>query len=343
MKRYLGRSPVKSEKRHSRGATLLEYAVLVGLVSVIALVTITTVGGNTQSLFGGVSDSLEGAASSAGAGAGEDDSGLTIPPFPTTADPGGSVVTVTIPGDLGPGPITVTSGGDAEVGDNSSGPFGGSVSINPGDSIAISLPADEPGQTYTGNISVPGIGTVSVSVTIGGATGASYQFHQVFYSSGVSTSGYNSVHSSFGAALSDIASYSVVNTQAMSAGVGLSDLFLLAVVDQGSGVTDYVYSNFRPTMGFSPLPDLGGALGCTEAATYGISRNDGNRLLIGSGTNLRMISLIDFDGHVSSSCAARQPIPPGFQFFNNCTNYSHCTGYFPIIMRTSSYILRVSP
>ncbi|GAB5387824.1 MAG: hypothetical protein Alpg2KO_07920 [Alphaproteobacteria bacterium] len=48
-------------KLNKRGATGIEYGLLIGLVSIIGLVAITSVGSNVSGLMGGVSDSLSGA------------------------------------------------------------------------------------------------------------------------------------------------------------------------------------------------------------------------------------------------------------------------------------------
>ncbi|GAB5388648.1 MAG: hypothetical protein Alpg2KO_16160 [Alphaproteobacteria bacterium] len=54
-----------------RGASLLGYGLVVGLIAVVALASVTQVGGNVRSLFGEVSDQLETGAAGGGAGSGE--------------------------------------------------------------------------------------------------------------------------------------------------------------------------------------------------------------------------------------------------------------------------------
>lgn len=49
---------VKSFARNDEGAALVEYAMLVGLIAVGALVAVQTAGGNVQSVFQTIADKL---------------------------------------------------------------------------------------------------------------------------------------------------------------------------------------------------------------------------------------------------------------------------------------------
>ncbi|GAB5389996.1 MAG: hypothetical protein Alpg2KO_29640 [Alphaproteobacteria bacterium] len=75
--------------RSRRGATVVEYIVMVGLVSVIAMATLTTVGSNGNSLFTDVSESIDGVITGS-TGTGSDDPGAsgapTTPETPPTPD-----------------------------------------------------------------------------------------------------------------------------------------------------------------------------------------------------------------------------------------------------------------
>ncbi|GAB5389873.1 MAG: hypothetical protein Alpg2KO_28410 [Alphaproteobacteria bacterium] len=73
----------KSLTKQSRAASLLGYALLVGLVSVVALSAITSTGDNTESMFSAVSVRLGSVNQNSGAGGGGTASSPTPVPSPT--------------------------------------------------------------------------------------------------------------------------------------------------------------------------------------------------------------------------------------------------------------------
>ncbi|SFR98458.1 pilus assembly protein Flp/PilA [Agrococcus baldri] len=46
------------DKKNDRGATAVEYGLLVGLIAVVIIVAVTALGGQLDTLFGNVSDAL---------------------------------------------------------------------------------------------------------------------------------------------------------------------------------------------------------------------------------------------------------------------------------------------
>lgn len=52
--------------RDEEGASAVEYGLIVGLIAVAIVLVLTTLGGDLTSLFGSVSNSIEGAAPSGG-------------------------------------------------------------------------------------------------------------------------------------------------------------------------------------------------------------------------------------------------------------------------------------
>ena len=52
---------MEQQKRKIRGATLSEYGLLVGLIAILALAAISSIGENTEELFGDVATSMDGA------------------------------------------------------------------------------------------------------------------------------------------------------------------------------------------------------------------------------------------------------------------------------------------
>jgi pilus assembly protein Flp/PilA len=56
----------KFEGRGDRGATAVEYGLLVGLIAVAIIVTVTTLGGELNGLFTEISNKLPGTAPAAG-------------------------------------------------------------------------------------------------------------------------------------------------------------------------------------------------------------------------------------------------------------------------------------
>jgi pilus assembly protein Flp/PilA len=47
-------------KRNERGATAVEYGLLVGLIAVVIIVAVTALGGQLSTLFQGITDDLPG-------------------------------------------------------------------------------------------------------------------------------------------------------------------------------------------------------------------------------------------------------------------------------------------
>ncbi|GAB5387362.1 MAG: hypothetical protein Alpg2KO_03300 [Alphaproteobacteria bacterium] len=77
-------SPFYKRIRHSNGVSLTGYGLIVGLISVVALVTIDTVGSSITSLFSAVDGELETVTASSGGGAGPAPS---VEPTPFSGQP----------------------------------------------------------------------------------------------------------------------------------------------------------------------------------------------------------------------------------------------------------------
>ena len=56
--RFIVRHLVSRFVRDERGATMLEYGLLVGLVAVVAIAGLTLFGGSLNTMFGGLSDTV---------------------------------------------------------------------------------------------------------------------------------------------------------------------------------------------------------------------------------------------------------------------------------------------
>ena len=75
------------DKKNERGASLTGYGLVVGLIAVIAIGSITSVGDNVSSLFDTVGDDLDEVVADSGAGSsgGSGSSSSGAPPAPTPA------------------------------------------------------------------------------------------------------------------------------------------------------------------------------------------------------------------------------------------------------------------
>ncbi|GAB5388488.1 MAG: hypothetical protein Alpg2KO_14560 [Alphaproteobacteria bacterium] len=134
--------PRHARKSGRRGVTLLSYGLLVGLIGVVAIVTITSVGNSTDSLFTQVSDRLGGVASASGGAGAESLSVSGVSPgsgLPNTA------TTVTVSGNGFASGATVSFGGVP----------GTSVSVTSATQITVTTPDSV------------GASTVDVVVTVG--------------------------------------------------------------------------------------------------------------------------------------------------------------------------------
>ena len=157
-----------------RGAAGQQYAIVVGLVGVVALLSVTTAGGAMKSLFSTTGNTLTTAANSTGATSGAAPAATTAQ-ADTTPDPfsfaaatgaaGALAVsnTVTPTGYDGPLAVAVSGGGAPKI-RIAGGAAVNSGQISPGQSLAVELTAAAAaGGTATATVT---LGTVSVDFVV---------------------------------------------------------------------------------------------------------------------------------------------------------------------------------
>ncbi|GAB5387676.1 MAG: hypothetical protein Alpg2KO_06440 [Alphaproteobacteria bacterium] len=74
----------RGQNRQDRGASLVNYGLVVGLIAVVAITSITSIGGSIQGLFGAVDTEIDGVIGTGSAAGGE---GTAAAPSPTPSGP----------------------------------------------------------------------------------------------------------------------------------------------------------------------------------------------------------------------------------------------------------------
>ncbi|GAB5390370.1 MAG: hypothetical protein Alpg2KO_33380 [Alphaproteobacteria bacterium] len=345
--------------RSQKGVSATSYALLVGLIGVIAIGTISTIGSNVDQLMTTSAGVMQTA--SGGGNAGESGSDLSIPAFPTALNPEGSVVSVTVPSGIEDTSVEISVNGDLGISDGQGGPFGSSLTVAPGDSFDLMLPASVPDVQVGGTLSTDSaeLGSVQISMTPVGASGSSYQFQGASINRTSSTP-YTTPESSFGAAYNNLQAYAQSNSDQMDTDNGptvygsLPAPYLLQVNDHGTH-TDYIYAHYRPMNATPTAFSSSYGDGCgnilTPPSTGRPAYNSTEAIFYQQNSSYFLLSWGDsINCNIFFGGSYRPEPPAAHQMYNNCTSspgnffqgYLCNSSYWPIVSRSPTYVLRVT-
>ncbi|GAB5388646.1 MAG: hypothetical protein Alpg2KO_16140 [Alphaproteobacteria bacterium] len=194
---------LKASARKTRGASLLGYGLIVGLIAVTAILAVTGTGSTLNNLFTQTSDSLSGVSTSTGASAASSPAAASLSAAPSTVSgmdiSGGSspgtpvVISISNPGGSVSGNLTVSLTGDTGSFNITADTCSGNT-LSPGASCDVTV---EPVATSNGGYAATvqaGDGSLSASSSLSGtASGFILASCKALFDSGTTSSGTYSI------------------------------------------------------------------------------------------------------------------------------------------------------